>query len=64
MTLWLREGLQMGIGGSGKPLDPRDPDYSREGIFQTHNCYECEHGKKPCPYGNPHQCEYPHARND
>ena len=45
--------------------DPRDPDYSREGIFQNHNCYRCEHGKMPCVRGgNPAKCEHPHARND
>lgn len=44
--------------------DPRDPDYSRSGIFQDHNCYRCKNGEKPCVVGNPRQCEYPHARND
>lgn len=45
-------------------IDLRDPDYSRKGIFQTHNCWKCDSGKKPCAHGNPHNCEYPHARND
>lgn len=44
--------------------DSRDPDYSREGIFQTHNCWKCSDGKKPCVNGHPHRCEYLHARND
>ncbi len=44
--------------------DPRDPDYSREGMFQTHNCWKCNDGAKPCVAGSPLQCEYPHARND
>lgn len=44
--------------------DPRDPDYTREGLFQYHNCYRCEHGKKPCVQGSPRQCDNLHARND
>lgn len=40
------------------------PDYSRTGIFQTHNCWKCADGTKPCVQGGPHRCEYPHARND
>lgn len=44
--------------------DPRDPDYSRSGIFQTHNCWKCANGAKPCVSGSSRQCEYPHARND
>jgi hypothetical protein len=49
---------------AGQSLDPRDPDYSREGIFVYHNCYRCDSGAKPCVRGNTNQCEYPHARND
>ena len=45
-------------------VDPRDPDYSREGIFQTHNCWKCKDGAKSCVQGAPNRCEYPHARND
>jgi len=45
-------------------VDPRDPDYSRIGMFVLHNCARCDDGKKPCVIGNPSQCEYPHARND
>ena len=44
--------------------DPRDPDYSREGIFILHNCWRCQNGAARCASGNPRQCEYPHARND
>jgi hypothetical protein len=44
--------------------DPRDPDYSRKGIFIHHNCTRCQNGAKPCPYGSPNVCEWPHARND
>ena len=44
--------------------DPRDPDYSRKGIFQTHNCWRCKDGAKSCPNGNPRNCENLHARND
>lgn len=45
--------------------DPRDPDYSREGVFQDHNCYRCDSGKKPCVRGgNPGKCPYLRARND
>ena len=47
----------------GNP-DPRDPDYSREGIFILHNCWRCQNGAARCVNGNPRQCEYPHARND
>lgn len=46
------------------PPDPRDPDYSREGIFQYHNCWKCSDGRKPCIKGQPRNCEHPHARND
>lgn len=45
-------------------LDPRDPDPSRPGIFRDHNCWKCRDGAKPCIVGNPHRCEFPHARND
>ena len=44
--------------------DPRDPDYTRVGMFVLHNCSRCKDGREPCIAGNPHQCEYPHARND
>lgn len=40
------------------------PDYSREGVFVYHNCWRCDDGKKPCPKGNPRNCENPHARDD
>lgn len=46
------------------PVDPRDPDHSRSGIFVHHNCARCDNGTKPCVQGASHQCEYPHARND
>lgn len=47
--------------------DPRDPDYSRPGIFATHNCWRCKDGSEParCPTPDrPGNCGYPHARND
>lgn len=44
--------------------DARDPDHTREGMFVYHNCWKCSNGTKPCVHGNPHRCEYPHARND
>ena len=46
--------------------DPRDPDYSREGIFQTHNCYRCNNGEEPCARGLKlrYLCDNLHARND
>lgn len=47
-----------------KPLDPRDPDRTREGMFQYHNCYKCQHGAKPCVNSSPSRCDYPQARND
>jgi hypothetical protein len=46
------------------PVDPRDPDPSREGIFRFHTCWRCRDGKLKCAQGNPHQCSLPHARND
>ncbi len=53
------------LAGASKPVtpDPRDPDYSRPGIFAYHNCWRCKDGAKPCVQGHPHQCEYPHARD-
>ena len=41
--------------------DPREPDYSRSGIFITHNCSRCRDGTLPC---SAWPCEFPHARND
>lgn len=46
------------------PIDPRDPDHTRKGIFVYHNCYRCKHGLNPCVQGNPSKCDNPHARND
>jgi len=46
------------------PIDPRDPDPSRAGIFRNHNCGYCDNGKLPCKQGHPHRCSNPHARND
>ncbi len=40
------------------------PDYSRKGIFQTHNCYQCNHGELPCKQGAWNRCDNPRARND
>lgn len=48
-------------------IDPRDPDWSRPGIFATHNCWKCRDGSAPhrCPTPErPGNCGYPHARND
>ena len=47
-----------------REVDPREPDHSRPGIFAYHNCYRCEHGKKPCLKGNPRDCDNLFARND
>lgn len=49
--------------GAPEP-DPRDPDYSREGVFVYHNCWKCNDGQKPCVKGKSGGCEYLHARND
>ena len=46
------------------PPDPRDPDYTREGIFIYHNCYRCSSGARPCVNGHPSRCDIPRARND
>lgn len=43
------------LGPRKNPLHP---------MFRDHNCYRCKDGEKPCVHGNPHGCEYPHARND
>jgi hypothetical protein len=47
-----------------KPVDPREDDPTREGIFRSHNCWKCQDGAKPCVRGATNRCEYPHARND
>jgi len=49
-----------------KSVDPRDPDYSREGVFQDHNCWRCKSGALPCikGKGNERNCDTLHARND
>ena len=47
-----------------RPVDPRDPDHSREGMFVYHNCYRCDSGAQPCVNGSPNGCEYLRARND
>lgn len=49
---------------TGARPDPRDPDYSRKGIFIHHNCYRCKSGELSCIAGNPSKCPYPKARND
>lgn len=66
-VLWVWEDMLKAAAPSEEvraPLDPRDPDPSRPGIFRDHNCSYCQSGKSPCIQGNPNQCEYPHARND
>jgi hypothetical protein len=47
-----------------KPVDPRDPDHTRQGIFVNHNCYKCKNGTCPCAEGASNRCGYPQARND
>lgn len=47
-----------------QPLDPRDPDPSREGIFRNHNCSYCRSGELPCREGDANRCSNPMARND
>lgn len=47
--------------------DPRDLDYTHEGIFIYHNCARCQDGKRPdrCPTPErPGNCGYPQARDD
>lgn len=45
--------------------DPREPDYTCAGLFQDHNCYLCDSGKRPCmASGGPRNCPNLHARND
>ncbi len=47
-----------------EPTDPREPDYSRSGVFINHNCWRCDSGRKPCIKNNPRDCDTLHARND
>jgi hypothetical protein len=43
----------------GPRKDPKHP------MFRDHNCWRCNDGEKPCVNKRgPHDCEYPHARND
>lgn len=42
----------------------RDADPTKTGMFVLHRCWKCNDGEKPCVVGEPHQCEYPRARND
>ncbi|MDE2232522.1 MAG: hypothetical protein KGJ90_00120 [Patescibacteria group bacterium] len=69
-TSWERQERQRKArlkARSEKPLDPRDPDPSRPGIFRDHNCWKCKDGTElsKCPTPNrPGNCGYPHARND
>ena len=44
--------------------DPRDPDYTRVGIFVLHNCSRCKDGREACVTGGSRRCPYPYARND
>ena len=46
------------------PLDPREADYSRKGMFAYHNCWQCDHGRLPCRQGRHTDCGNPVARND
>lgn len=57
-------GLVVNSENTTKPRDPRDPDPTKEGVFQTHNCYRCKDGALPCKKGNPRNCDTLHARND
>ena len=41
-----------------------EPDMTRSGIFQNHNCNRCSDGAKPCVQGGAHKCDNPHARDD
>lgn len=46
------------------PLDGREPDHTRTGLFVYHDCWRCGDGKRPCAQGAPTRCDYPRARND
>jgi len=46
------------------PKDAREPDHTKKGMFVLHRCWKCNDGARPCPQGNPRQCEFPHARDD
>jgi hypothetical protein len=56
-------GMIIAIGIESLP-DPRDSEYSRPGLFSTHNCWRCKNGAELCIRGYPSRCEYPYARND
>jgi hypothetical protein len=49
---------------AAQPLDPREADYSRRGMFAYHNCSRCDHGRLPCRQGQHNTCGNPVARND
>jgi hypothetical protein len=65
---WVENGpfweLIIQAPGAKPPLDPRDPDHSRQGIFVNHNCSYCHNGELPCRQGDPNRCGNPMARND
>ena len=50
--------------GIAPPVDPRDPDPSRPGVFADHNCSVCDDGRRPCVRNNPRDCDTLFARND
>lgn len=56
--------IMQGVFAPHMPVDPREDDPTREGIFRSHNCWKCGDGAKPCVRGAPNRCEFPHARND
>jgi hypothetical protein len=49
---------------AAQPLDPREADHSRRGMFAYHNCSRCDHGRLPCRQGQHNTCSNPVARND
>jgi hypothetical protein len=40
------------------------PAREQSTIFATHRCWKCSNGTLACVAGHPHNCEYPHAKND
>jgi hypothetical protein len=68
-THWTRFTLPKDPDQQPEPVtpDPREPDYSRSGIFATHDCWKCRDGSDllRCPTpARPGNCGYPRARKE
>lgn len=43
---------------------PLKADPARSSIFDSHRCWKCDDGRKPCAEGAVNLCGYPRALND